>query len=58
MLSVVFNKRMRWVEYVAFKAEKINTYKILAGKPEGKEPFGKPRLGSDDSTKMDHNDIG
>jgi hypothetical protein len=58
MLIVVFNKRMRWMEYVARNAEEINTYIILVGIPEGKEVIGEPRLRSEGNIKMDHKDTG
>jgi hypothetical protein len=29
-----------------------NAYKILVGKPEGKRPLGRPRLGWEDNIKM------
>jgi hypothetical protein len=34
---------MRWAGYVERVREKRNTYRILAGKPEGKRPLGRPR---------------
>jgi hypothetical protein len=37
--------RMRWAGNVACMGEKKNTYRILAGKPEGKRPLGRPRCG-------------
>jgi hypothetical protein len=33
--------------------ERINTYKILVGKPEEKSPLGSPRRRFEDNTKMD-----
>jgi hypothetical protein len=30
-----------------------NAYKILAGKPEGKRPLGRPRRGCEDNIKME-----
>jgi hypothetical protein len=35
--------RMRLAEYVARMREKINAYKLLVGKPEGKKPQGRQR---------------
>jgi hypothetical protein len=32
--------------------EKRNVYRILAGKPEGKRPLGRPRCRSVDNIKM------
>jgi hypothetical protein len=33
--------------------EKKNAYRILAGKPEGKRPLGRPRRKGVDNIKMD-----
>jgi len=37
--------------------EMRNAYCILAGKPEGKRPLGRPRLGWEDNIRMDLNEI-
>jgi hypothetical protein len=37
---------MRWEEHVARVVERRGTYRVLVGKPEGKSPFGRPRLRS------------
>jgi hypothetical protein len=36
-------RRMRWAGHVARMGEKRNAYRILVGKPEGKETTGKTR---------------
>jgi hypothetical protein len=33
--------------------EKLNVYRILVGKPEGKRPLGRPRRRRMDNIKMD-----
>jgi hypothetical protein len=37
--------------------EKRNAYRILAGKPEGKRPLGRPRRRWEDNIKMDLREI-
>jgi hypothetical protein len=37
-------RSVRWVGHIARMGEIRNSYKSLVGKPEGKRPFGKPRL--------------
>jgi hypothetical protein len=37
--------------------EKMNLYRVLVGKPQGKRPLGKPGLRLDDSIKMDLREI-
>jgi len=44
---------MRWVGHVANMGEGRGAYKILAGKPEGKRPFGRPRPRWEVNIKMD-----
>jgi hypothetical protein len=34
---------MRWVGHVAQMGEKMNMYRLLEGKPEGKRPLGRSR---------------
>jgi hypothetical protein len=38
--------------------EKNNAHRILVGKPEGKNPLGRPRRGWEDSIKMDLRETG
>jgi hypothetical protein len=38
--------------------EKRNAYRILAGKPEGKRPLGRPRHRWEDNIRMDLREIG
>jgi hypothetical protein len=35
--------RVRWAGHAARMAEKMNAYRILVGKPEGKGSLGRPR---------------
>jgi hypothetical protein len=38
--------------------EKMNAYRILVGKPEGKRPLGRPRRRRLDNIKMDRRELG
>jgi hypothetical protein len=49
---------MRWEGHVARIVEKLNTYRILVGKPERKRPLGRLRCTWKDNIKLDHRDIG
>jgi hypothetical protein len=42
---------MRWAEHVAGMGEKMNAYRILMGKPEGKR-LGRPRCRQEDNIAM------
>jgi hypothetical protein len=33
---------MRWAGHVTRRGEEIKVYRVLAGKPEGKRPLGRP----------------
>jgi hypothetical protein len=47
---MIKQRMMRW-------GEMRNMYKMLAGKPEGKRPVGKPRCRWDDNIKIDLQEI-
>jgi hypothetical protein len=51
-------KLMWWVGHVAQKGVKRNAYKLLAGKPEGKRPLGRPRPRWVNNIRIDLVDIG
>jgi hypothetical protein len=44
---------MRWAGNVARMGAKINAYRILVGKPEGKSSLGRPRRRQLDNIKID-----
>jgi hypothetical protein len=44
---------MRWAWHVACMGEKRGVYRILVGKPEGKNPLGRPKHRWEDNIKMD-----
>jgi hypothetical protein len=45
--------RMRGTGHVTRMGEKINAYRILVGKTEGKRPLGRPRFRWVDNIKID-----
>jgi hypothetical protein len=51
IIRIIKSKRMRWAGHVA-RIEKWNAYRLLAGKPGGKIPLGKPRSRWVDNIKM------
>ena len=53
IVRVMKSRRMRWLGIVARMEAKRGVYRILAGKPEGKRPRGRPRRRWDDNIKMD-----
>jgi hypothetical protein len=44
---------MKWAGHVAGMGEERKVYKVLAGKPEGKRPLGRPRRRWEDGIRMD-----
>jgi hypothetical protein len=42
IIRIIRLRRMRWAGHVATMGEKRTAYSILAGKPEGKRPLGRP----------------
>jgi hypothetical protein len=53
IIRIIKSRRMRWAGHVARMGEKINAYRLLVGKLEGKRPLGRPRRRWVDYTKMD-----
>jgi hypothetical protein len=49
---------MRWAGYEEQIEEKMNAYRILVEKPEGKRPLGRPRRKWVNNIKMDLRETG
>jgi hypothetical protein len=49
----IIKPRITWVGHVALMREKRITYRLLLGKPEGKNPLGRPRCMWVNNIKMD-----
>jgi hypothetical protein len=60
IIRIMKSRRMMWAGHVARMGEKINAYRLLVGKPEGKRPLGRPRHTRRwvDNIKMDLLEIG
>ena len=52
VVRVIKSGRTRWAGHVARVGERIDLYRILVGKPEGKRPLGRPRRRWEDYIKM------
>jgi hypothetical protein len=50
---MIKSRRMGWARHVARMGEKMNAYRILVGKSEGKRPLRRPRSRWVDNIKMD-----
>jgi hypothetical protein len=57
-ISLVKSRRMRWAGHVARMGEERKVCKVLAVKPEGKRPLGRPRRRWEDGIRMDLREIG
>jgi hypothetical protein len=55
-ISMIKKRRMRWAGHVA-RMGKMNAYRILVAKPEGKRPLGRPRRRWVNNIKMDLREI-
>jgi hypothetical protein len=58
IIRMIKSRRIRWSRCVARMGEKRNAYRLLAGKPEGRRPPGRPRRRWLDNIKMDLGEIG
>jgi hypothetical protein len=43
IIRIINSKKMGWAGHVARMGGKMNAYRLLVGKPEGKRPLGRPR---------------
>jgi hypothetical protein len=57
-VRVLKSRRMRWAGHVARMWEDRVVHRVLAGKPEGKRPLGRPRRRWEDNIKMDLHEVG
>ena len=53
IIRVIKCGRMRWAGHIACMPKKNNGYSVLAGKPEGKRSFVRPRCRWELNCKMD-----
>ena len=49
---------MRWAGHISGMGERRGVYRVLAEKPEGKRPIGRPRHTWEDNIKMDLQEVG
>ena len=56
---MIKSRRLRWAGHIARMEEgRSFFFKILAGKPTGKRPSGRPRRRREDKIRMDLEEIG
>jgi hypothetical protein len=53
IIGMIKSRSMRWAGHVALMGSRLKAYRVLAGKPEGKRPLGRPRHRWEDNIKMD-----
>jgi hypothetical protein len=58
IIRIIKSRRMKLTGCVARMGEKMNAYRLLVGKPEGKRPLGRPRRRWMDNIRMDLGDVG
>ena len=58
IVRVIKSRRLRLAEHVARMEEGRSAFKVLAGKPTGKRPLGRPRRRWEDNIRMDLEGIG
>jgi hypothetical protein len=53
VIRIIKSRRLRWAGHVARLGKKMNVYRLLVGKPEGKITIGRPRRRWLDNIKID-----
>ena len=57
IVRVIKLRRMRWAGHVARMGDGRGVYRVLAWKPEGKRPLGRPMRRWEDNIKMDLQEV-
>jgi hypothetical protein len=58
IIRVIKSRRMIWAGHVAPMGEKRGEYRILVGRPEGRQLLGRPRRRWEDNIRMHFKDMG
>jgi hypothetical protein len=58
IIRQIKSRRMKWAGHIIRMGEERKLHKVLAGKPEGKRPLGRPRHRWEDGIRMDFTEIG
>ena len=58
IVRVIKLRRMRWAGHVARMGEEQGVYRVLVGKPEGRQLLGRPRRRCVDNIRMDLHGVG
>jgi hypothetical protein len=58
IVKMIKARMMRWAGHEASIGEVRGAYNILAGRPEGRRPLGRPRRRWEDNIKIDLREIG
>jgi hypothetical protein len=58
IIRQIKSRRMKWAGHVARMGEERKVYNVLAGKPEGRRPLGRPRHRWKDEVRSDLREVG
>jgi hypothetical protein len=58
IIRIMNSRRVRWARHEALMGEKINMYRLLVGKPEGKRLLGGTRHRWVDNIRVDIGEVG
>jgi hypothetical protein len=53
IIRIIKSRRMKWAGHVTRMTEKMNAYRLLVGKQEGRRPLERPRRRCLDNIRMD-----
>jgi hypothetical protein len=57
IIRVIKSRRLRWAGHVARMGEKRGAYRIFVGRPEGRQPLGRPRRTWEGNIKTDLQEV-
>jgi hypothetical protein len=58
IIRVMKSRIMRWAGHMASMGDRRGVYRVLAGRPEGRRQFGRPRRRWENNFEMDLQELG
>jgi hypothetical protein len=58
IIRIIKSRRMRSAGHIERMGAKMNAYRLLVGKPDGRRPLGRPRRRWVDNIRMDLEEVG
>ena len=57
IMRIIKSRRLRWAGHVTRMGNERGAWKLLAGRPEGKRPVGRPRMRWENNINLDLREV-